>query len=228
MKVVHCKEEPYDIYIGRGSKWGNPFIIDKDGDRLEVIQKYEEYLVNNKKLLDSLYELKGKTLGCYCSPKPCHGDILIKHVNRIMNKFKVVIFGSRSFNDYNLLRDKCRFYLKRYIDFDYKIYTKNPNLEILSGKAPGADTLGETWAINTLISVKPFPADWKNIDTEEPCVVRYNQYNQPYNALAGHNRNKAMAEYANAGIGFDMGTSGTKNMIEQLYKLNKPVRIVRV
>jgi hypothetical protein len=77
MKVVHCKREPYDVYIGRGSKWGNPFVLGRDGDRTEVIGKYTKYLVNNKELMGSLHELKGKTLGCWCSPKACHGNVLV-------------------------------------------------------------------------------------------------------------------------------------------------------
>lgn len=75
-KVVHCKREKYDIYIGRGSKWGNPFKIGPDGNREEVIEKYEAYILANQELLDSLDELRGKTLGCWCNPKPCHGDVL--------------------------------------------------------------------------------------------------------------------------------------------------------
>lgn len=76
IKVVHCKKEPYDIYIGRGSKWGNPFVIGRDGDRSEVIEKYKKYVLSREDLLDSLHELEDKVLGCWCSPKPCHGDIL--------------------------------------------------------------------------------------------------------------------------------------------------------
>ncbi len=79
-KVIHCKKERYDIYIGRGSKWGNPFIMGKDGDREEVIRKYEIYLLDNKDLMNSLHELKDKVLGCWCKPKACHGDILIKYI----------------------------------------------------------------------------------------------------------------------------------------------------
>jgi len=80
MKVVHCKKEEYDVYIGRGSKWGNPFIIGKDGTREEVIEKYRDYILSKKSLLVCLPELKDKILGCWCSPKPCHGDILIELV----------------------------------------------------------------------------------------------------------------------------------------------------
>jgi len=80
-RVVHCKRESYDIYIGRPSKWGNPFTIGPDGTRTEVIEKYRQYLLNKPELLADLPELKGKTLGCWCVPKPCHGDILVKLAN---------------------------------------------------------------------------------------------------------------------------------------------------
>jgi hypothetical protein len=77
-RVVHCKREKYDIYIGRPSKWGNPFMIGKDGNRQEVIRKYREYILSNDKLLNDLHELKGKTLGCWCKPSACHGDVLVE------------------------------------------------------------------------------------------------------------------------------------------------------
>jgi len=82
MKVVHCREEPYDVYVGRPSKWGNPYIVGKDGTREEVIQKYRDYIVNNERLLESLSELKGKCLACWCAPLPCHGDVLMELANR--------------------------------------------------------------------------------------------------------------------------------------------------
>ncbi len=81
-KVVHCKRESYDVYIGRGSKWGNPFIIGTDGSRDEVIAKYENYIMNKPELLADIHELKGKVLGCYCKPKTCHGDILARLAER--------------------------------------------------------------------------------------------------------------------------------------------------
>lgn len=76
VKVVHCKREPYDIYIGRPTKWGNPFTIGKDGTRDAVISKYEAYIMGRPDLIQALPELEGKTLGCWCKPKACHGDIL--------------------------------------------------------------------------------------------------------------------------------------------------------
>lgn len=85
MNVVHCKRAPFDVYIGRPSKWGNPFshlngtaAKWKVATREEAIKKYEEWLLSNSKLLADLHELLGKTLGCWCKPKPCHGDVLIK------------------------------------------------------------------------------------------------------------------------------------------------------
>lgn len=81
-RVVHCKKERYDIYIGRPSKWGNPFFIGKDGTREEVIQKYENYLLENTDLMNSLSELKDKILGGWCKPKTCHGDILVKYAEK--------------------------------------------------------------------------------------------------------------------------------------------------
>ena len=82
-KVVHCKKEPHDVYIGRPSKWGNPFSIGLDGNREEVILKYEAYIRARPDLLKALPELKGKTLGCWCSPHPCHGDVLVKLIEEI-------------------------------------------------------------------------------------------------------------------------------------------------
>ena len=69
---------PYDVYIGRGSVWGNPFVIGKDGDRDEVISKYEQHLRSRPDLMARLPELCGKTLACFCAPKPCHGHVLAR------------------------------------------------------------------------------------------------------------------------------------------------------
>jgi hypothetical protein len=75
-RVVHCKCEPFDIYIGRGSKWGNPFKIGPDGSREEVIVKYCDYIAKRPDLLAAVHELKGKTIACWCAPKACHGHVL--------------------------------------------------------------------------------------------------------------------------------------------------------
>ena len=78
MVVVHCKKSAFDIYIGRPSKWGNPFVLGRDGTRSEVVAKYEAWLRMQPHLMSSLHELRGKKLGCWCSPLACHGDVLVK------------------------------------------------------------------------------------------------------------------------------------------------------
>jgi len=82
-KVVHCKRKKFDVYIGRPSKWGNPFLIGRDGSRQEVIGKYEKHILLRPDLLNDLHDLKGKTLGCWCKPKLCHGDVLAKLANSL-------------------------------------------------------------------------------------------------------------------------------------------------
>lgn len=65
------------VYIGRPSKWGNPFIIGIDGGRRAVIRKYRAWLLGQPELVaQARQELKGKDLVCWCAPKPCHGDVL--------------------------------------------------------------------------------------------------------------------------------------------------------
>ncbi len=86
--VVHCKRTTYDVYIGRPSVFGNPF-SHKEGtlaqftvaSRDEAVQKYEEWLLQQPELLEAVKELKGKVLGCWCSPQKCHGDVLSRIAN---------------------------------------------------------------------------------------------------------------------------------------------------
>lgn len=80
--VVHCKRDKHDVYIGRPSKWGNPFVIGRDGTRTQVIAKYRAWLLEQPVLMNSLHELRGKTLGCWCAPQPCHGDVLAELANK--------------------------------------------------------------------------------------------------------------------------------------------------
>jgi len=81
MKVLNKRSSQDGVYIGRPSKWGNPFEIGKHGDRAEVIAKFEAYLVNHPTLANELHELKGKNLVCWCAPLACHGDVLMRLAN---------------------------------------------------------------------------------------------------------------------------------------------------
>ena len=79
--VVNIKRESCDVYIGRGSPFGNPYRIGKDGDRVQVLEKYHEYFykrLTNAWFRDMILSLKDKKLGCYCKPLLCHGDIIVE------------------------------------------------------------------------------------------------------------------------------------------------------
>jgi len=89
-KVVHCKKEVYDVYIGRkhntNNHYGNPFRIDKEVTREESLKRFRLWIdgmdyidiepERMEWILKNLKHLKNKTLGCWCKPKACHGDIL--------------------------------------------------------------------------------------------------------------------------------------------------------
>lgn len=79
-RVVNIKSGAgYEVHIGRPSVWGNPYKIGQDGDRAEVLGKFRRYLERNPQLVErARRELKGRVLGCYCKPAPCHGDIWIE------------------------------------------------------------------------------------------------------------------------------------------------------
>lgn len=69
------------VYIGRPSKWGNPFAIGRDGNRAEVVAEYRAYVCGRPDLIADLRELRGKDLVCFCAPKMCHGDVLLELAN---------------------------------------------------------------------------------------------------------------------------------------------------
>lgn len=70
------------VYIGRPSKYGNPFIIGRDGDRDTVIAKYEAWIATQPALLAVIKrELRGKDLVCWCAPHACHGEVLLQIAN---------------------------------------------------------------------------------------------------------------------------------------------------
>ena len=120
-------------------------------------------------------------------------------------KFKLIVAGTRSFNDYELLRSVItQLFMNRHC------WIIDCYEEIVSGGAPGADTLAVRYATEADIPFKVFPADWKK-----------------YGRSAGPRRNRQMAEYADAAIVFWDGKSrGTQNMIQQMRELGKPVEVI--
>lgn len=111
VKVVNLRKIGYDnlkewiddkennVYIGRkgivfinkqrfpttDSVFANPFKINESCTREQVVEQYEIYIRNKLKddpsLMNTLKSMKGKTLGCWCSPELCHGNVLIKLIN---------------------------------------------------------------------------------------------------------------------------------------------------
>jgi hypothetical protein len=70
------------VYIGRPSKWGNPFMIGPDGNRAEVLRRFRAYMDEHPALREAAKrELRGKDLVCWCAPLACHGDILMQEAN---------------------------------------------------------------------------------------------------------------------------------------------------
>ena len=113
---------------------------------------------------------------------------------------KIIIAGGREFNDYDLLKSKCDEILRLQTD-----------IEIVSGKARGADKLGEDYAKEKGYKIKEFPADWEK-----------------YKKGAGYIRNKKMAEYSEGLIAFWDGKSkGTKSMIDLAKQHGLKVRVIK-
>lgn len=86
-EVVNKYKEPFDVYIGRGSVWGNPYVIGKDGTREEVIAKFKvaflDQLAKGEISREQLESLQGKKLGCFCKPQACHGDVIKEEVDKL-------------------------------------------------------------------------------------------------------------------------------------------------
>ena len=120
--------------------------------------------------------------------------------------YKLIVAGGRDFSDYTLLSEKLN--NVRSVLWEHNIAD---DLEIVCGKARGADTLGETWAKKNHVGVKYFPADWDE-----------------YGKSAGYRRNGDMANYADALIAFWDGESrGTAHMINLATEKDLTVMVVR-
>ncbi len=81
-RQVGRKPTPDRVYVGRPSKWGNPFVIGRDGTRDEVIAKYRAWILGQPALLAALGALRGKNLVCWCTPERCHAEVLMELAHR--------------------------------------------------------------------------------------------------------------------------------------------------
>ena len=118
--------------------------------------------------------------------------------------FKVIIAGSRGFEDYALLKNTMDALLKIRME-------QGEEIAILCGEARGADALGKRYASERGFAVLSFPADWRR-----------------FGKKAGVIRNRQMAEAADACVCFWDGESrGTANMIEEARRRGLPLRVKR-
>lgn len=69
------------FYGGRGSIWGNPFVLGRDGDRREVIAKHEAWLRRQHHILRRLGDIRGLDGVCFCAPQACHLDLVVRLAN---------------------------------------------------------------------------------------------------------------------------------------------------
>lgn len=70
------------VYVGRGTKWGNPWHIGRDGTRARVVQRYREWAEQEPQASQIRAELRGKDLVCWCRPLLCRADVLLEIANR--------------------------------------------------------------------------------------------------------------------------------------------------
>lgn len=91
--IVNIKTgQSYDVYIGRAGHgqdgyFGNPFKLESNMNRGDTIAKYKKYfhnkLANDSTFKQRIHTLRGKTLGCFCKPHPCHGDIIKEYLDSL-------------------------------------------------------------------------------------------------------------------------------------------------
>lgn len=188
------KDTFYDSYIGRGSLFGNEWVIGKDGTRDEVIDRYKESfdkkVESDPSFRTEVLKLKNKTLGCYCKPARCHGDIIQGWLDE---RKALAIIGSRGFIDY----DRLSGIFQRYFLCKHSI--------IVSGGANGADALGKQLAYAYNLDYVEFPADWDR-----------------FGKSAGFRRNKDIITCADDVLCFWDGISkGTANSLGLAKKMKK-------
>lgn len=213
-KIVNIKSGArYDIYCGRANKWYgepvdstfcNPFVIGKDGSRQEVIEKFKQYAATNKTIMNELYLIDDKTLGCYCNypEEDCHCRILIelrqKQIMGKATKYKLAVIGSRGINECDLIYK----FLDDRID---KI-----EMIVSGGCKNSPDEIAHDWCKSRGKPILIFYPDWNG-----------------QGKSAGFKRNRNIIEAADKVVAFwNNSSKGTANSIEIAKELNKPYKII--
>lgn len=204
-KHTHVPNEK-TVYIGRGSKWGNPFPMRDESQRAHVCELHRQHL--NQQIIDGVITreevaaLHGKDLMCFCAPKQCHGDYLAQvaadayaeiqqeQESSTMAEFKLIVAGGRDFNDYDRMSADLFDLAENELGAE--------QVSIVSGMARGADSLAVEFADREKVKLHEFPAQW---DT--------------YGRSAGYRRNADMAAASHGLLAYWDGKSrGTKHMID--------------
>ena len=149
-RVVNLRKDRYDMYIGRAGRgqdgyFGNPFPLGEQ-PRGATIARYREHFLErlraDEQFARRVRALKGKTLGCFCKPHPCHGDVIAEYLD---TPVRLAVVESPSFSDYALM---C------------EVLDRFEIIEVISGGARGADSLAERYARERGLLIKVFPTDW--------------------------------------------------------------------
>ena len=220
-----AKEKDRELFLTKSGIWCHGLVARKIGRQVETRPDWNEYRLDvmYKLLEDKFYHNERlrkalcNTNNIYISEDNTYGDKfwgvcngegfnmlgrmimeIRQDIQKTDRKRKVIVAGTRSFNDYEFLKKQL----------DYYFSCINPT--VVCGEARGADTLGKRYANENKIPVLSFPADWSK------------------GRNAGYVRNEKMAKEADCLIAFWDGKShGTKHMIETMRKLNKPVRVIK-
>lgn len=182
----HGPPPPGAVYIGRPSKWGNPFVRGRDGGKAEVIARYRAWVCDQPHLMAALPELRGRDLVCFCAPAACHGDVLLALANP--PPMRLLVCGGRDYADGDAV----------FRALDMARAERGVAL-VIHGAARGADTLAARWAAARGVPAQAFPADWET-----------------HGRAAGHIRNARMLREGRPdGVIAFPGGRGTADMIRQ-------------
>lgn len=154
---VYNKKDPnaQGVWVDRETPYGNPYHLGEDGNRKEVIAKFEEKLIQSREMAAMLPNLRNKSLICHCKPKSCHGDVWFKYANG----FWLCVTGGRDFFDKKYIFDKLD-----------KVNKKRNITLLIEGGEKGVDTICKKWAIKNKIPVAEEKAEWDRLGIKAEMI----------------------------------------------------------
>jgi len=253
--TIHNKKHntaPADaVYIGRPSKWGNPFVIGKDGNREEVIAKFEEWILGQPQLLAQLNELKGKDLVCWCAPEACHGDVLARLANNnkendMKPDYYIAFTGHRpnkigGHDATNPLRVAVKNAIKEALERAIAKYGESHRIVVISGGALGVDqdaaSVAHKLGLPFIVAVpcKDQDSKWPESSKKRyQTMLKYALdvvmvHDGPYNSTCMQDRNEWMVDHCHALVAVWNGTGGgTANCVRYAKRVGKPIVMIDV